>query len=932
MNPSAILRLAPRGLFFLTCLSTFLPTQGSTLQGGDDDGRTEVPVTLPTEAEKKPALRGIVHDARTGDILIGANVFLKSDRHRGAVTGLDGSFRIDAAGVAQGSTWVCTCLGYASREITPADLAGDVDIRLDEMGVSLGEAVVMAHNPGRTESGARELERRAIGVTNVMSAKAIELSPDLTVAAALGRMSGITLERSASGEGQYAILRGMDKRYNYTLVNGVKIPSPDNKNRFVPLDIFPAELLDRLEVTKSLTARDEGDGIGGAVNLVMKNAPDRRLLSASASAGYSSLFFDRSFSTFSTGGINSKSPNERYGTAHTPAITDFSTSNLALRTKRFVPDLTASLAYGDRFFDKRLGIIAAASVQNLHRGKESDLYYNVKSNDNSGVTQRTYAEQQTRLGAHLRADYALSPAHTLALYTGYLFFRNQQVRDIVAEQSENLRFRLNTQGIFNTTLSGEHHLLDEALTINWRGIYAKATSRTPDNTQINLTTARSGAQTVAVNSAALRRWEHNADEDLAAHIDLSYRLFLGSGTLTVQGGGMYRDKQRESFFNEYTFSAAPEQRDKVRGRDWTNFDQIRFTAPRYGNLADPLNYDATERVGAAYLSTKYEAGRWLLTAGVRAEHTDQGYDLAYPTEGNANSGAQRYWDFLPDVHAKYTVHRDGALRLSYARAINRPSFFEIVPYKLVGEDYSERGNPDLRHTVADNFDLRYEFFPRPTEQLMMGLFYKRIADPIEYGLQISGQDSYYTPENFGTAHNLGLELDVTKYFHSFGIKANYTYTHSRIKTGKMVELPNPDPNAPTTTVTRTVQQVRPLFGQAAHVANLSLLYKDVQRGWDGQLSLNYTGKRLCVISRFLDDDVWEDGIAQLDASMEKKFGKTGFSLYAKAGNLLNLPLTRYIERNPRNENITDARRHAGGLLERKDRHGRTFLIGARFKL
>lgn len=74
-----------------------------------------------------------------------------------------------------------------------------------------------------------------MNVMNVMSAKAIELSPDLTVANALGRISGITLERSASGEGQYAILRGMDKRYNYTLVNGVKFPRPIIKTVLFPL-------------------------------------------------------------------------------------------------------------------------------------------------------------------------------------------------------------------------------------------------------------------------------------------------------------------------------------------------------------------------------------------------------------------------------------------------------------------------------------------------------------------------------------------------------------------------------------------------------------------------------------------------------------------------------------------------------------------------
>lgn len=88
--------------------------------------------------------------------------------------------------------------------------------------VALDEVVVVASNPGRTEAGARGIERQAMNVVNVMSAKAIELSPDITVANVIQRMSGVTIERNSSGEGQYAILRGMDKRYNYTLVNGVK--------------------------------------------------------------------------------------------------------------------------------------------------------------------------------------------------------------------------------------------------------------------------------------------------------------------------------------------------------------------------------------------------------------------------------------------------------------------------------------------------------------------------------------------------------------------------------------------------------------------------------------------------------------------------------------------------------------------------------------
>lgn len=909
----------------------------TTAAHADNKGSADTP-TDPTVTTTPAVLHGRITDARTGEQLIGANICLKGDRSHVAVTGLDGSFSLNLSDVSTtdaGLTLVCSCLGYGSAEYqyTPTEGEAELLVQLEEQTTQLGEAVVMAHNPGRTESGARAMERNAINVLNVMSAKAIQLSPDLTVGSALGRMSGVTLERSSSGEGQYAILRGMDKRYNYTLINGVKIPSPDNKNRYVPLDLFPADLLDRLEVTKSLTADLEGDGIGGAVNLVMKDAPDQRTFAANLSVGYNSLYFDRAFSSFATSDINIKSPNERYGADYSVSMSDFTLKNLAVTRHKFVPDFTAGLTWGDRFFSKRLGVIVAVSGQNNHRGKESDVYYKAGSSAYGETTYRHFSEQQTRLGAHVKADYRLAENHSIALYTGYIYNRSQQVRDAVGEQDEAVRLRLNTQGIFTTTLSGAHSFDDDAWKIDWRGVYSRATNKTPDNAEVNLTTAKTGLQTVSVNSAATRRWEHNTDRDLAGYADVRRYFSLPSDArLLVQAGSMYRDKKRTSFYNEYTFKSATEQRSLVRGTDWTDFSEIIFEAPRYGNLTDPLNYDATERVGAAYLMGKLNAGRWELTAGLRAEHTEQGYTLLYATEGARNEGTQRYWDFLPNAHVKYALATNTNLRFSYARAINRPSFFEIVPYNIIGDDYKERGNPDLERTIADNFDLRYEWFPSATEQLLVGVFFKRIADPIEYGMEKSGQDTYYTPENFGTARNFGLEVDFTKYFHYFGVRANYTFTHSRITTDKTEEIANPDPTAETTSITRTVRQSRPLFGQAAHVVNFALLYKDTQHGWDGQLAFNFTSSRLVAVSRFLDDDIWEDGYPQLDASFEKRFGTSGWSIFAKANDLLDLPVVRYIKQNSRNADIEGVERHKGGLLERKERHGRSFLIGVRFKL
>ena len=864
--------------------------------------------------------KGYVKDAKTGEELIGATIFIKEYPNIGSTTGLDGSFVIDNVPNADKITIVCSYISYQTMEkVISASSTDPITFDLPADTKMLEEVTVIAHNPGRTEAGARGIEKKAINVVNVMSAKAIELSPDITVANVIQRMSGVTIERNSSGEGQYAILRGMDKRYNYTLINGVKIPSPDNKNRFVPLDIFPSEMLDRLEVTKSLTANMEGDGIGGAVNLIMKDAPTERQFTANISTGYNAMYFGRDFQSFNHGAIVKESPYEAMGKPADYQVTanNFTNDNLRMKWKRPAPDLTAGLSYGDRFFDNKLGVMLAASYLNTFRGKESQLYYQPGTSHN-GIEYRDYSAQQTRIGAHAKLDYHVTPQHKLTWYNGYMDMSEAEVRDGQDDKERAVRMKYNHQYIINSTLKGEHLFLEEgALKLNWSAVLSKAYSETPDNAEIFLQGTH-----VQTSGAATRRWEHNSDRDKAGYIDLSYKWELSDASaLDFSVGGMYRDKKRDSFFNEYTFDSATGARDpQYLGEDWSNFDEILLTPRKYGNIGDPLNYDASEKVGAGYGMVKYTAGRWELIGGVRVEHTDQGYVLKFPRDVDPE-GHQKYTDVLPSFHAKYGVHENANLRLSYARAINRPSFFEIVPYTIINEDYKEKGNPDLNHTVADNIDLRYEFFPKPSEQFMVGLFYKSIQDPIEYGLINEGQDTYYQPMNFGDARNLGLEVDIMKYFNWLGIKANYTYTHSKVTTDKRIMEGSE---------VRMMEQSRPLFGQAAHVANLSLLFKDTHYGWEGQLAGSYTGKRLSDISNWYDDDIWEAGYFQLDASVEKSF-KCGLSVYAKASNLLDVPLLRYIQNGPRTANI-DYERHDGNVIERKEWHGQSILLGVRYKL
>ena len=896
-------------------LAAPLISEGKSAADSEDDSK----IIISTD-KSSWTIRGKVIDAQTGEEIIGAAVMVKDDPGKWAVSGLDGSFSV-SVDAGESSTLVCSIIGYRQAEFICSETENNLTIRMEADRIMLDGATVTAENHGKTEAGARGIEKASLNVVNVMSAKAMELSPDVTVANVIKRMSGVTVERNSSGEGRYAILRGMDKRYNYTLVNGVKIPSPDNKNRFVPLDIFPSEMLDRLEVTKSLTADMEGDGIGGAVNLVMKDAPEDMELDINFSTGYSALFFNRDFQSFNHGKSRKQSPFERMGKPldnYAVTADDFSMDNLRVKSAAPRPDIVGGFSYGDRFFKGRLGLMAAVSFQNLMRGKDSDIYY-FSGSSSKGTEFREYSEDQMRLGTHLKLDYRAGERHKFMFYSGYMDMRESEVRDAKNSQDWMMRMKYNRQYIFNSTLKGEHAFLEnKALKLDWTGVFSYAYNMTPDEARINM-----NGYNLAKDDAANRRWAHNSDRDLAGYVNLSYLLdFHNSSTLLLKAGGMYRDKARDSFFNEWYFDSATED-SQVYRQDWNNFDELLLEPAHkgFGNISDPLNYDATEKIAAGYFMMKYTREKFEVTAGVRAENTRQGYLLDYPLENADPAGEQNYTDILPSIHLKYNVHKNANLRLSYGRSINRPGFFEIVPYTILNEDYDEKGNPDLRHTVADNIDLRYEFFPKSSEQFMVGLFWKNLKDPIEYGLLTLGADTYLQPTNFGDAMNYGVEVDVMKYFNWFGIKANYTYTHSAITTDKTIRGEDHQ--------VYNIQQTRPLYGQAAHVANLSLLLNFQKIGLEGQVSGSYTGKRLSEVSRWYNDDIWEAGFFTLDASIEKSF-RIGISIYAKATNLLNSPLLRFITPGPMTEGM-NRERYQGGVVERREWNGQSVMIGLRYR-
>ena len=911
-------------------------------------------------------LDGIVKDNKTGEPLIGTVIRVKELPNVGTTTGLDGSFTLHELPDKGKYTLVVTFMAYKTKEIV-VDVANDekVDIPMDEDLKQLGEVVVTGHREYRSDRSAVETVKNAGNVLNVMSQQSIQLSPDVNVASVLQRVSGVTMERDASGEASYAILRGMDKRYNYTLVNGVKIPSPDDKNRYIPLNIFPSDLMDRLVVSKSLTADMEGDAAGGVVDMVMKDAPSHFQLQANAAIGTTDYFWKdgRDYLTSNRSDYTKKAPYEAFGSEYKASISDFKNGPMQLKSHSMpAPNFVGGLSIGNRFWNDRLGVMLAGSVQNTFRGTER-TYNSVKMASGeqamyiSKLNHRYYSIHDLTTGAHAKIDLTL-PGHKIEWYNMYVRTNSKGVRynnTIGTEyigansytQDDEIRSLSTTQSIFATNLKGTHHL-SKNFTLDWSGIFSQAKEEDPDRTYVTLsnsvsTNANADGNILSGNlwdtnknitktfpKDAERRFQHNKDTDWAGYINLAYDTrFANDVEALWKAGAQYRRKERSNRYYSYIFSPADNAQD-LDGNGLEQFDNVDWVCKTPYSQASQLNYDSKEHIGGAYAMVTFKSKLGELNAGFRAEHTNQIYTMLQHFRNMGQTGEQSYWDYLPSASLKWTPTKKMNVRLSYYRSINRPGFYEIVPYQIMGEEYQEKGNPNLKRARIDNIDLRWEWFPSNTEQVLAGVFYKYLKDPIEQVFVTSdgkigaGTDAYYMPDNLGNAKNMGFEIDVIKYIRHFGIKANYTYTYSKITTSKR------EYKEGSAEYKSGVTQSRPLVNQAPHTANISLLYKDTENGWNAQLASSFTGAKLALVSPFKDADQWDKAMFGLDLSAEKQF-KNGFSIFFKANNLLDAKRERYLK-TVNESNLQYAGQKSDKTVIGTYKYGRTFLLGVRYKL
>jgi TonB-dependent receptor len=230
----------------------------------------------------------------------------------------------------------------------------------------------------------------------------------------------------------------------------------------------------------------------------------------------------------------------------------------------------------------------------------------------------------------------------------------------------------------------------------------------------------------------------------------------------------------------------------------------------------PNNFDLIERVSAGYAMNTRQFGRVRLQTGVRFENTNEnllGYQVFFDSNGaictpnspdpgcvgvtNGISPLTRnpsYLDVLPSVQLRFGLGPDSAIRVAYGRGISRPNFSDLPPTFSVdiANQRSSIGNPDLKPTHANNYDVLFEQYLKPLGVIQGGFFYKQLSDPIYSvdGIVATGPYAGFTqtqPVNGTNAHLWGFELSYQQHLtflpgllSGAGISANYSYTNSKV--------------------------------------------------------------------------------------------------------------------------------------------------------
>ena len=767
------------------------------------------------------SIRGRVTDS-AGGVLQGAVVTL-APKGGNAVT--DGEGRYTISGLVAGDYTVSVkYVGFSvfTKNVTVAsEQAARLDATLEVAGQS-EQILVTAERP-RGEAEQINRERTADNIVQVLSSEVITSLPNANIADALGRLPSVTLERD-EGEGKYVQIRGTEPRLSNTTIDGVNVPSPESGVRQIKLDTLASDLVESVEINKTLQANMDGDGIGGSVNLRTKMAGQRPTVMLEGLGGYTPIIGGRGADQFNA---------------------------------------TMGMRFGA---EKKLGVLIGGTYDWNGRGindiEPSPTVTSLSPHYDS-IDPRDYMYYRTRWGLSGSGDYRVNNATSLSLRGFYSTFRNWGQKWVFTlndgdTPKSSIDWRRPDYAIGNLVAAGQHTMGMNWLKwdvsaarsrmlqsggnggakFKWNGSDPNCVYDPTATTDRNVPKfsascyAAGSANTVDIANYKLSNWSpasngESAQLNLQASASYGIVYHVGGQFGTLEFGGKFRNghKYDNSYTTTYTVKSGvtipvaqfagsftdPNYYDgsypwPSKNVDFTQVQNYVTAHPDQFNVTGGVpgpnesSFDLTERVTSAYAMNSVDLGtRMRLVAGVRIEstHVDA---LSF----NSNTGLEdfraggNYTDVLPSAALKFATSDNTSVRLVYSRALSRPDPQDMA--QAVGVvDLTQTpptvslGNPGLKPEHAHNIDILFEHYMHPLGMISAGYFYKYLTDPIiaTEARPTSGPYAGYLvsqPGNAGSATLQGFEAAYQQQWSflpgplaGLGLSANYSYTTSQAR-------------------------------------------------------------------------------------------------------------------------------------------------------
>ena len=816
--------------------------------------------------------------------------------------------------------------GYATTTIAvevPPEAVAQQDLVLPPASTSLADVVITAPYIEGSVASLMDERRASTAVADVLGAEQMSRSGDGDAAAALSRVTGITVVG-----GKYVYVRGLGDRYSSALLNGSFMPSPEPERRVVPLDLFPSSILESVVVQKSFSPDMPGEFGGGVVQLRTRRPPTGPVASIGLSGAY------RHRTTFRQGLDYQGGPTDWLGFDGgyrdlPDSIVDASADKAIAEADRFFPergyspeelerfgedlpnrwntqqrslppDVGASLTlgHGHQAGDLLFGGLAALTFGNEWKRLQFDRsYYIVGANDELELQNQYAFDQATNevtLGGFLTGGVELRDQSVR--YTGMINRSTDDAARVyeglnrdVGDDIRITRLRFVERQLGWHQVLGQHGVFDAAQ-VDWRIVTARATRDEPDRRETRYD-YEAGLGTWLLSDRPEGNGVFTSDLlDTSLELGGDLTVFLpplwperevDRGFVKVGAVRVTRDRvvdtRRYKFFHKGELSRDETilQQDPESIFVPANIGSDGFQFEEFTRQTD--NYTASQDLLAAYAMAEVPLTPWArIMGGARVEASDQQvstFELFNPDAVPVPASLVTT-DVLPAASLTLSPLDDAQIRFSYGKTVSRPDFRELSPatFNDVTGGRLTFGNENLTRATIDHLDLRFDYFLGPGEVLSLSLFRKRFTDPIETIVVVSAQQSV-TWANATAATNDGVELEYRKELpYNLYSAGNLAFVASRIDLGDAGGIQTNDERA--------------LQGQSPYVVNLQLGWDHPDRGDRATLLYNVAGKRIVEVGAQGAPDTYELPVSRLDAVFRKDLGR-GLALTLKGSNLLD---------------------------------------------